>query len=101
MQQEAKWGCRLAFLPVHVTHLPLCPISGCSPLQVDLGGCGWFVPCLVLPVVPFDTGHEEDVGKRQAGHGGGHPQGHGVGGFVDVSPVPALSDLQSSPPGTV
>ena len=48
--------------------------------------------------MPFDTGHEEDVGKRQAGHGGGHPQGHGVVGFVDVYPVPALSDLQSSPP---
>lgn len=50
--------------------------------------------------MPFDTSHEEDIGKGQAGHGGGHPNGHGVGGFVDVYPVPALFDLQSSPVGT-
>lgn len=50
--------------------------------------------------MPFDTGHEEDVGKGQAGHRGGYPKGHGVGGFVDVYPVPALFDLQSSPTGT-
>ena len=56
------------------------------------------VPCLALPMVPFDAGHEEDVGKRQAGHRGGHPKGRGVGGFVDVYPVPALFDLQSSTP---
>lgn len=49
-------------------------------------------------MVPFDVGHEEDVGKRQAGHRGGHPKGHGVGGFVDAYPVPALFDLQSSTP---
>lgn len=50
--------------------------------------------------MPFDTSHEEDIGKGQAGHGGGHPNGHGVGGFVDVYPVPVLFDLQSSPVGT-
>lgn len=72
----------------------------CSPLQDDVWRCRWSVPRLALPRVPFDAGHEEDVGKGQAGHGGGHPKGHGVGGFVDVHPVPVLFDLQSSPMGT-
>ena len=65
----------------------------CLPLQDDFWGHGWSVPCLALPPAPFDPGHEEDVGKGQAGHRGGHPEGHGVGGFVDVNPVPALSHL--------
>lgn len=87
-------GPRLALL-VLPSHLR------CLPLQDDVWDCRWSVPCLALPLVPFDTGHEEDVGKGQTGHGGGDPKGHGVGGFVHVYPVPVLFDLQSSPTGTI
>ena len=83
-----------------LTLLVLCSHLYCLPLQLDVWGRGWPVPRLALSLVPFDASHEEDIGKGQAGHGGGYPKGHGVGGFVDVYPVPALSDLQSSPMGT-
>lgn len=76
------------------------PHRCCLPLQDDVWGCRWSVPCLALPLVPFDAGHEKDVGKGQAGHGGSYPEGNGTGGFVDVDPAPALSDLQGSPADT-
>lgn len=69
----------------------------CLPLEDDVWGFRRSVPCLALPLVPFDVGHQENVGKGQAGHRGGYPKGHGVAGFAEVHPVPALFDLQSGP----
>jgi hypothetical protein len=76
-----------------VRRSPLC----CLPLQVDAWRSGWSVPCLALPLMPFDSGHKEDVRKGKARYGGGHPKGHCVGSLIDFFPVSAPSDLQCSP----
>lgn len=48
-------------------------------------------------MMPFDSGHKEDVRKGKARHGRGHSKGHCVGGLVDFFPVSILSDLQCRP----
>lgn len=69
-----------------------------SSLSVPAEGDDWsttrYAPGGRLTLGPGDVGHQEDVGEWQGGHRGGHPKDHSGRSFIDIQPVPGLSDLE-------
>ena len=73
------------------------PSSLTLPAEGDLWSTIRRAPGGKLTPGPGDVGHQEDVGKWQGGHRGGHPKDHSGRPFIDIHPIPGLSDLEISP----